>query len=664
MEKERLGVNSETFQENQQLIIDTFRKSLRECASALAQKKGINFEDLSTQDQFQRMLHFLQEVYGRMSQERALSFELEARSSASEEKEISSETIELTVCSLDRENTIRLGADRKKMLAYFVQLTEEKVNCGLAPWVTRKELTEYVQPIYSLAQLDAHLFDPLAELGVLEVNYKKGHRLAARPADVWKALQGGEPHYSLKAKGFESWIENTGAALILVEEYQLPLIRAVFRQCLGNLPEKFLEIPALCESANLSKDGVYEGLRRLEELGLIKRATRIGRYRIGDVGVGNVSTLLNAQEEKIVLRIKFKETAPKTAAVRNLQSDIQTVRMKPLDVQGQEEFDFPAVSWQKKEVSVRELDFEDKLILEKIGKVLFAEMQPTVIFARDKRLVYSTNLPGVDDVDQETILGIMEFLGFGPEELERYVSDPTLAAAIRRLETQVGIKEQLFCREVKSRLLSLIFGEVVLPKEGGEYAWADLLSDLERSLEKKAEPLVAKQETRTAEEVVKEVPASFAPNQKLLELMEPIIRREISSALSQPSIQVDRLPPTSVFNYHRALSIKADLIPWNRLLGLGLVGYEEGDYHPRIGPGGALLVSLFLSSGVHNRALAVTRGETRAIQVVAAHLTHFLLHHSREESELSKREEKYLKNCLQDLESARLFCTCRECQLE
>lgn len=666
-------------QENNGPAVDRFRDSLKETVRLLAREKGLDFDDLPIGEQLQRMMRFLQGFYGRLSQELSLSLELEERvSSSGEEKQINPEVIELAVSRQGGERSIKLGGDRKRMLAYFTLLSERKIQCGLVPWITRRELTEYVQPTYSLAQLDTHLFDFWAESGLLEVSRNKGYRLAARPSDIWEVLQGEESHYSLKLEGFESWIGSAGASLILIEEYQLSLIRAVFNQCRSGCSKKeYLRTLALQESTGLSRDTIYADLRNLEKLGIIKRARITDRYRVGDVNQEFVAELLARQEKPVVLRVKFKEASTKELVKDSLLPLMGTDRAKPLNIRVQEEFEFPEISWQAGEVDIKELDLANRQVLGQIYQILVADLQPADVFSRDKRLIYSGNLPDLPSVGQKAVLGILDFLGFGSEELKICGSDTTLAAAIRRLETGKRLKEQLFAGEVKSRLLSLVFGEVVLPEEGGEYAWADLLGDLENSLEKKveevepfgikiipAEPPIAEQEKMSIKEVVEEIRVWFVPNRKLLELMEPITRREISFALNQPSIQVGRLPPTAVFNYHRNLSSKADLIPWSCLSGLGLVEYEERDYHPRIGPGGALLTALFLNSMIHNRAMAVTRGETKAMQAVAAHLTHLLLHRSRDKGELSEREKKYLENCLRDLENTRLLCSCEECQLK
>ncbi len=156
-------------------------------------------------------------------------------------------------------------------------------------------------------------------------------------------------------------------------------------------------------------------------------------------------------------------------------------------------------------------------------------------------------------------------------------------------------------------------------------------------------------------------PVVFEPNQKLLELMDPFLVREIASALSQDSIFTGQLPPTAVFNFHRSLSTRSESIPWECLRGLSLATYE--DSHPRIGPGGALLMAIFLNPRVRNRAMAVCRGEVKSIRTVGVHLSHLLtlLSGGRD---LSGKETTYIKNCQGDLRSASLFCVCEDCRVK
>lgn len=679
MGREIVGNCPAEVQVDNSLTVNRFRESLWQTVRLLAIEEGVNFDNLPIQGQLQREIKFLQRIWDRLSREQVLSLELEAASPSDEEKEINRETVELTVSCQDEEISIRLGEDRKKMLASFTLLTEKKIQRGLVPWITRKELTKYVCPTYSLAQLDSHLFDPLAESGLLEVSYHKGYRLAARPADVWEVLQGEESHYFLKAEGFKSWVESQNTPLILVEEYQLPLIRAISQQCSGHLAEEFLRLPALCASVGLSKDRVYESLKKLEELGLIRRATSVSRYRVGDVNIEYVIQLLRVQEEEIVLRVRFKEKTPWNN-VGSFKHDIQAGRARPLDVQGQEEFDFPAVSWREKKVEVEGLDFEDEHLLKKTYQVLIADFQPVEIVGQG-RIIFSGNLPSANDLDQKTILATLEFLGFGPEELERCKVSPTLAAAVRQLEQSEKLIEQLLVQEVKSRLLSLFFGEIVLPEEGKNYAWNDLMKFLEEGAKlikvvqgialSPNETIEPETPVLQTEEVIFEAPLEakttpFLVNSKLLQLMEPFIKKEIISATNQPSVFNDWLPPTAAYNYHRILSIKADFIPWKLLEGAGLVNYGDSnrDYHPRISPGGALLTALFFNLAIHNRVMVVGKGEKRAMRLAATHLAHWLSVHLSGNQVLSEKERSYLENCLQNFRNADLLCDCEECQLE
>lgn len=679
MEKEVDKSSSVKVGESDTSTLDRFRSSLWEAVRSLRIKDGIDFDNLPFEGQLRETMIFLQGFYGRLSQELALSTELSARmNSSKEEKVISRETVDLTVSSVGKERTIRLGQTRKEMLAYFTLLTEKKMERGLVPWITRKELVEHAP--YSLDQLDLHLFGPLAELGLFEVTYYKGYRLLAKPRDVWEVLQGEKTSYFLKTETFSSWAKET-PFLILVEEYQLPFIEAVYELYWDRSPEEFLDIPAICAKVDRSRDQVYENLKRLEKAGLIKRTSSIARYRVGDVGIENMVTLLQLQKEKVVLKIRFRQTVPESCATSPKAAKIDTLRSEPLDVRGQEEFDFPAISWRQKKVAVERLSFEAKLDvhedwLRKMYLVLVAELSTISVFDKEKKVAYIGPLPCPENISQETLLAILDFLGFGPEELLKFGDGPTLAAEIRRLENAPRrLEEEIFVAELKARLVTLMFDEVVLPEEGKNYSWVEILADLEGlSPQKKPGEIVLEEEPvlpiehPVEEEPVKPNEATLVTlsdsNRKLLPLVEKFLEKEILSVLKQPSLFLDPLPPLATYNYHRTLSRKADSVPLESLSGRGLVVYQEGgDYHPRYTPSGALLASLYLNFQIHNRALAVNKGEARAIEAVAVQLAHlltarFLVKNGGQ----NQREKTYLKECLKGLRGAGFVCSCPECQ--
>lgn len=669
MERERFAVDSsvtkEIHQEQEKPLITDFGDKLWNTVRSLTGLKSINFDELPSGEQRQLVLEFLQSYYLQRQREWTLQGRpKEFQSWLAKQVEVNPNLIELTLKdpSQGTEQKLRLAADRKGMLAYFSVLTEQKIERFLDPWISRKELASYAKTHYTLDQLYTHFFKPGAEAGILELSNTKGYRLACDPAKLLEILQSDEPHHILEIVGFESWRREKEFFPILIEDYHLPFLCAVLRLSEGLSPERYLDIPKLRSQTGLSRETVYTDLAELENLGLIKREGP--RYRVGDVNLTYVSEIVKAQERPVAIKIKLKK-APSAAL------GIESRRAIPLEVKKEEEPEFPEISWRESGVDtidIGQLILDRPRLLRQLDQIMTADFRFKLVYSKDNKFVFSGNLPDNVEPNLKITLGVLDFLGLGPKELDLIEKDliGTISATITsRLEGSPLLKARLLAAEIKARLAGLILNDVVTTEEGEKLSFASVRSLLDEALaprEPKVEPKeIIIYEKKDEKKEKRETKPRPIINEKLVEVIGKPFERELRSAMGQPSVFVDPQPPTFAFNFHRSLSNKSDFIPWQELFALNLAFPDyEGNYHPHFTPAGALVAALYLDHSVHSRVLALERGENRALKRVAKYIAHLL--RARLDEDVGEKEKHYLENCLSTLRQTEVFCGCKDCQ--
>ena len=663
-------VENRSLGERKRLIEANFEINLRNTVRELVSLDGVSFDELPPWEQREHELGFLRDFYSEKDRQRTLEHRPSERGNWLDEQiKVNPNPIELTILnqSNHQEQKLRLGADHKGMFAFFAVLTRQKISRFLDPWITREELASYTGPHYTLSQLDRHLFKPFKKIGIFEASYGKGYRLTGDSSNVLQILQGDEPYHQLEILGFEKWFRAREPLTILVEDYHLPLVSAILTRCeeASSLKE-YLDIELLHSKIGLSEDRIYDSLRELEKLGLVKREG--DKYRIGDVNRQYIDELVKSQEKPIAVNVKLKELPSAFATIESRQAT-------SLEIQQQEEFDFPKVSWQESNVEtidIGQLSTDRERMLSQLDQILTCDLQPTTVWDKDGHYVYSGKLPSGDSLSKEEVIGVLDFFGFGPEELKSIQGtlDVTLAAAMRELEASSQLKDKLLVAEMKTRLAGLIIDEVIPGEEGEEMPFAKVMSLLDDVLIQQRQELEPAPVTIYPAEIA-QVPIKPKPIEKplpaihpgLLEVIQKPFEKEFLSAVSQPSaVFIDPLPPTAAFNYHRILSNKSTSIPWENLINLGLAQSPKADHHPRLTPPGALVASLFLTHDVHNRVSVLTHSESRSIQTIARYCTHLFKDRLGKNGPGQEKETKYIENCLKILFEAGLTCQCEECQ--
>ena len=128
----------------------------------------------------------------------------------------------------------------------------------------------------------------------------------------------------------------------------------------------------------------------------------------------------------------------------------------------QEQLDFSHVSWSERGAVIAELEPKDPHFLGWLKAVLFADFKKVKVINGRFAQVWQGRLPVPAGLNQPTVLGVLEQLGLGPEELSRLPGEPeelTLAIAFRDLEVDYSnlcTADRRLVDEVKARLLELL----------------------------------------------------------------------------------------------------------------------------------------------------------------------------------------------------------------
>lgn len=555
---------------------------------------------------------------------------------------------ELTVANNQsgQAGTIRMGRDRKVMMAFFTGLTMAKLARFKDPWITRKEVASFTNFMFTHNQFHYHLLEPLNDIGLIEKNNKYGYRLVCDPKDMIKTLGSNKAHMKIDAKRSDKW-GSLRAGTPLFGSHEIPVMKALQQQAqaTGEGTDR-LSISKLMEETGLSEDSILRLLRELEKKGVIQRSIGKKEYRTTDIRRDPLDQILSITESNIVIRV--------TENGKPIEKDENfgpTRRLAVAKVKYISEF--PELSWGDIAVETDTTEYPREKLLSLINTVLVTDLSYQTIIDDKLKTVYKGLFPRIEQVNKSTVIRILDILGIGHRELERLPvqRQATLAAAIRALEVANKLPENRnLGAEIKSRLATILSGTVYESGDVASIPFAELMEELTSAAEKLPEAPSDKVVYHRAEIIPP------APNKKLLDLMKPHFRKEISSATGQDRIPAWFMQPVEMFNFHRSLSFKAMRIPWDTLTRLGLAQLSGADHHPEILPAGALVTALFMNNSIRNRVGAISRGEEDALKKVARHARVLL------ENELKRLSDKlgsdnvktYIKSCISELDRANL----------
>lgn len=651
-----------------ELVTAKMAKILMDGVRILAEIREFNLDSLKDEDQKSQFVLFLSSLSSLIKPILPPSpSELPASTTESAtEIEINPHPIDLTLNSPDLQKpvqTIHLKEQQKIMLAYFAALTQAKIDRYEIPWITRKQLAT-LTPEFTIDPLRDHLLEPLRKIGLLEVNphSRFGSRLNCDPTEVLKILKEENAQPSLNITDYDTWIKDKEkAGHILIESYQLPFLRVMYDYCQqpstrsSRLDRDYLE-----QKTRLGRPAVYHNLQVLQNLGLIWLVG--GFYTVEGVNLKLLAKIINAQEQPINITIK-------TRGIQPTEEKQPTTHLPPIKVEAPKPLKFPKIAWEET-AEVAEINFTPATILPQIDQIISTPLSKAVIGQRDNK--YAGLFPQVEDLDQPTILAVLDYLGVGPQELqaimkkadERWGLGQAIVDFEKRTQSTRSEADQLLIFEIKSRLGDLISVSLDEVKKSP-------FSDLLRLMDVKLNEIQDNQQEKTLEKKTVSKPEVAKPvvNEKLLELMREKLTKEITFA-SNPQLTPLKpdsyVPPTTAFNYHDKLSDGRSLIPWGALSSLGLAKIIGRDQHHVINSAGMLVAALYLNEDIHNQVKA-KRSEKKALRILAIHTAHLLKEKGEEvkqQMEQGKTPQvpyQYIETCLSCLDKAGLSCQCEKC---
>lgn len=213
--------------------------------------------------------------------------------------------------------TIEFNERQKQMLAYLGGITKMKVKNYIYPWITRAELAQMAEDL-SVVQFNRGLLTPLNEVGAVEVNKRFGYRLNCEPEDVLEVVVARGDQQSLRLKAPEEWYE-VRIKPALFYTFQFPVLTSLYRQVIQDTPpETALDLEGIRLDTGLSRDALYEQLKKLRDQGILQSVGRGSSYRVENLNRTLLEAVIKAQKPfKIkVQRVELEEAGLLTAGTR------------------------------------------------------------------------------------------------------------------------------------------------------------------------------------------------------------------------------------------------------------------------------------------------------------------------------------------------------------
>jgi hypothetical protein len=650
-----------------------FVKALYSLCEDAGNAVGIDWKGISPVEQRRLALDFLSAFTVRARREQ----ELEVQTQISE-SDLSPINIFLSPSkiTLQVENGARSGSKEtftdgsKIMLAYFAGLTLAKIQRCHSAWVTRSEVADLSHT--SKDRVGDNMFDKLFMLGLVERNLGHGYRLVYDPEQLINILENRQyTNFIVQPVSFAEWYEAKQGNLLLLEDNQIPVIRALrsnwdrIKQTAGTRHHPIITSEFAAE-VKLSESALLAQLRRLDEAhGLIRRGSE--RFFYDDIIEAVFDYISKVVDIPIAVIVEF--------AARETGSTQETITVETQGVEKraeiQEEDNFPVVLWTVDAAKAHK--FIDDTREARIGALrqLFQLRLNNGVMDRIEKDGCTGLVPSSDELDVAAdpevnlddvrVKEVLNYLGLGPVELVQILRisnvrkhpDTTLAVVLGRFEERQAKSEKDYSliAEVKKRLRRIIFDVTF----DADQTSAGTLRDLFAQLFSEQGNVQLPETLERGESVVDE---------GLLSELQPRLLREIAAAISQPSLQNGFLVPIAAFNYHRVLSDKADQMPWQQLYNFGFAKKEGHDGHPTINAAGALLSACFQDRNVKDRLASITRGNCQKQLVrLAVHSVHLIRGYLAENIKLGEesKEVRYARHILESLQKVKLDCTCEKC---
>ncbi|EKD62201.1 MAG: hypothetical protein ACD_52C00275G0005 [uncultured bacterium] len=543
--------------------------------------------------------------------------------------------------------SVRMVEETKAMAAYFGELTRLKVNQSLVPWITRQEVAAVAEGHFTLEQLYEHMLGPLSEVGLLEVSKRLGYRLLTRPNNFLEALSRPEPPHILNQRNFNNWVADETDERLL-EPHLADFLSRI--SGLVGLDDGKVIGKAIVELSGLERTSAYRNMKALEEVGYVNRGEH-NVYKVGHLNRTRIRDFLSRQ-------------IPLVVHVRGFAGG-GSDRLRIAD---QLDPEFPEVAWEELGARVNGDDIPGK---EEIGQVMFADFDQRFVMGDDVSLAYSGKLP-MSENKVEKVLGVCEFLGIGPKEIERIItlySGKTIAEAMSSIETGPQRRiDQLLLAEVKARILTATYKTAILIREAEAFTLAEVLRELEDQKPAELPIPITVAGVKSSEvgevkaDLVKTVLETPEPDERFLQVLKPATNKEVANAAASDKKvpKTGFMVPLGAYYRHRSLSFRASKIPWDDLVLMGLARRQGKDGHPEITPGGALLSAVYLNRNVVPKAKAIFGN--RALTETARHLIHMLVWELAREPDKKGGRVTLIKSLLNDEGFKTLKCECEDCE--
>lgn len=540
------------------------------------------------------------------------------------------------------EVTERWDKAEKEVLAWIAGWSLAKVRRHLIPQFTSKELAELTR--YSQDQVKQTIFDRFRGT-LLDISHHDGCRLRCDPEALLAVLTASQAGHLLEVPGYERWSQRRGE--LLFESEELMALATLRQQLTEDGSGQVVKMKPLEKALGLSKEARQTRTDKLIEKGLVVWDKRKYEHRLL-IRPLLVDAIVRANERAIAVQVSVEGTAG-----RQNHDFGDRLRLEESDLA------FPQVSWQEAGAEVTDILELGEAALPLIDAVMVAEWQYQVVRGGSQGPVFRGLLPKVEaEFSGADRLGILEFLGFGPQEItpvtefETSFRDGqqgivTLAAVIRRMEAEQGrLDFRELATEAKARLVTLLLGEPITAQEVeamnlGFQEIAKLLFALVYP-----EPIPDGEPAVPQEPMKQRFPnvggrTAEGLNVRLLALITRVMEKEVRLVTQQSAaIPKDFMEPETVYNFHRSLSQKK--IPWDVLIHLGLACKPQ--HHEQLSPAGALVASIYLNSQVRNRVKALERGERAAIKTVAEYVL-AVVRQTLRQQDLDEKVREYLEDC-------------------